>query len=84
MKAAYTLTDLPPTVRVTCIYCRRRGRYDRDRLIAEYGPNMKTPAFLKAVSADCNFRPPLSTTKVCGVQYEDPIDRTRHEFWGMK
>jgi hypothetical protein len=83
MLTSYTLADLPPgSVRITCVLCPRRGRYDRDRLVAKYGADMKCPDFLSIISADCNFRPPLSTVKVCGRQFEAPIDPKRDQYRG--
>jgi hypothetical protein len=81
----YALSEIgTPTVKITCAHCPRRGRYDRDRLIDKYGADMTGPDLLNTLSADCTHHPPLSTLRVCGARFEDPIDESKHRFWGMR
>lgn len=49
-----TLGDLSgPVVCVACRWCKRRGRYPRENLIARHGAAMTVTAWLTLLSADC-------------------------------
>jgi hypothetical protein len=47
-----TLARYPyPIVRVACRYCKRRGRYRLESLVATYGPDTTFEEFLTRLSA---------------------------------
>ena len=49
-----TLARYPyPIVRVACRYCKRRGRYRLESLVATYGPDTTFEQLLTRLSADC-------------------------------
>ena len=53
---------------VACRYCNRRGRYGRDRLIREYGGDMRLGDFARMVSDDCR-KAEDRTGKPCNGAY---------------
>lgn len=65
-----TLGEFPqPMICVACRYCKRRGRYRRDRLIREHGADMTLDAFVKMVSADCRRAEDRTRSKPCNGAY---------------
>jgi hypothetical protein len=71
--APYTLADYPNRmVHLGCAKCGRAGRFGLDRLIAQYGADVKLPD-LRHRLAQCpptlpNHRP-VRETDVCGVEF---------------
>jgi hypothetical protein len=63
-----------PMVRLACDQCGRKGQYRRERLLAEYDPDMTMPD-LRHLLARCPRRnaPEMS----CGVYYADLMRRAR-------
>ena len=67
MRLFYTLADYPhDMVEIECAKCGRRGRRRTERLIEEYGPDMKLPDLLR-VLAQCPKWGDMNDS--CGAQY---------------
>jgi hypothetical protein len=50
---AITLADVrSPTIEIVCEPCRRRGRYNVERLIAKHGADLRVPELLTIIP-DC-------------------------------
>ncbi len=64
-----TLTDYPgDIVVVVCDRCERRGRLNKVKLIAEYGPDAALPDVLRGI-ADCTKAKGYGND-LCGVRFE--------------
>lgn len=68
------LSDYPwILVRVSCIYCQRRGSYKLARLAARYGADIPLEQLRRLIAADCPFidRQPRKYTATCGCRFPD-------------
>ena len=69
MPLALTLGSYPrPVLRIECSKCGRAGRLNRDRLIAEHGPDIALPD-LRHVLAHCPRRHDMGDP--CAVVFPD-------------
>lgn len=67
--SARRLGDWPSAwVEVACRRCDRRGRYRRETLLAQHGPEALMPDLRHEIAADCPLQATLGTTR-CGVYY---------------
>jgi len=65
-----TLGEYPTAmVQLACTRCDRRGRYRKDRLIAEHGPDMRLPDLRHKLAAGCPLVGHRATP--CGIYYVD-------------
>ena len=66
--------DYPCEVVVlACSKCERRGRYNKARLVAEYGPDMKLTDLRLRLAADCpRVKNPIGNVG-CGAVYPDLV-----------
>ena len=74
MLGALTLAEYPGDVIVlACERCDRRGQFRKERLIAEYGPDIGLPDLRIRLAADC----PLAIKPVgnvgCGAIYPELV-----------
>jgi hypothetical protein len=69
-----TLDRYPyPIVRVACRYCKRRGRYRLESLVATYGPDATFEQLLTRLSADCALHSNRTNRPGCrGAYLPDP------------
>lgn len=68
------LSDYPWIwVRVSCIYCQRRGRYHLARLAARYGSEIELQHLLKLIAGDCPWVgvQPRKYVAACGIYLPD-------------
>lgn len=56
-------------VHVACRYCKRRGRYRRDRLIARYGAECSLDEFVRDLAKDCSLAMERAGRKGCNGPY---------------
>jgi hypothetical protein len=68
-KDAFTLSDVrEPTLTIVCQPCRRRGRYDVEKLMADHG-DAKIPDLLVTL-AHCPKARAFSVYDRCKARYE--------------
>lgn len=69
---ARLLSDLPhPVLTVVCEPCGRRDRYDVERLMRQYGWDMKMPELLAELVADCPKRGAVSVYDRCKAAFDE-------------
>lgn len=67
MKGALTLLEYPgELVRLSCEKCGRAGQYRKQKLIAQFGPNIALPDLREEI-AKCERRDKMHDA--CGVHY---------------
>ena len=73
-----TLARYPyPIVRVACRYCKRRGRYRLESLVATYGPDTTFEQLLTRLSADCALSSNRTNRPGCRGAYLPDLERKR-------
>jgi len=71
-----TLARYPyPVVRVACRYCKRRGRYRLESLVATYGPDTTFEELLTRLSADCARSSNRTNRPGCRGAYLPDLER---------
>jgi hypothetical protein len=59
-------------IEVACRYCKRRGRYRREKLIRDFGGGMPIDTFVRLVSSDCRRAEDRAGRKPCNGPYVIP------------
>lgn len=74
-----TLGTFPrPVLHVACRYCKRSGRYRRDRLVAPYGENCSLDEFVRDIAKNCGMAAERTGGKGCNGPYVE--ERRRVAF----
>ena len=78
MNGSLTLGEIRhrlPMLDVRCDRCRRAGRLRTERLIEQFGRDMRLPDLRNELAGDCPNNKPASFVDRCRVQYPQLLER---------